>query len=608
MAEVGVESAVLESSANGKVEVPTEVQGEAVMESQPFDGNGTETERVLEEANEPEEETSEEAGKEVAVKEAEENGNDEDENPGDGDEEKVKGDEKNNEGKVPKKRGRGRVSAGAKKVKVIEDEKENKQGQEETPKESKKRKIKELSTPTLDRPSRERKTIERFVASNEKESVKEFTIEKGRGTQLKDIPNVVYKLSKRSRADESVRLLHAVLYGKRGKAFHLKNNILQFSGYVWGENEEKLKGKVKEKLEKYNKENLLNLCDLLDIHVAKTSNKKEEIVAKLIEFLESPHVTTDVLLVEKVQTLKAKKRKRKSKGTPGKTRGRTPGKSPRKKQKKSVISKEGRNEEEEEGEEDDVEGENENESDSLEGEDDPPESEKVAEEVDEEEEEEEDDEDYVQKKKDLKRSSKKASKRKKSNENAGKKKSESKSIETSPRKALRSPKVSTAKDLSGDNADSSPHSSPTSKVFSRKNKKEKIEVDKTPVADDKKQSRKRANASVAKSNTKEKEGKNKAKGKSSKSDPSDDDIRSAISDILQGVDFNTATFTDILKQLAGKFDIDFSEKKAYLKNMIQEELSKLAEGDDEEDHSMAAEENIEKDESEELAGQVVEAQ
>lgn len=173
---------------------------------------------------------------------------------------------------------------------------------------------------------------------------------------------------------------------------------------------------------------------------------------------------------------------------------------------------------------------------------------------------------------------------------------------------MRSPKGSTAKDLSGDNVDSSPHSSPSSKVFSRKNKKEKSEVDKTPVADDKKQSRKRTNASVAKSNTKEKEGKNKAKGKSTKSDPSDDDIRSAISDILQGVDFNTATFSDILKQLVGKFDIDFSEKKAYLKNMIHEELNKLAEGDDEEDHSMAAEENIEKDESEEQAGQVVEAQ
>lgn len=604
MAEVGVESAVPESSANGKVEVPTEVQDVAVTESQ---GNGTETERVLEEASEPEGETNAKAVKEDAVKGAEDNGNDEDTSAGDGGEEKIKADEKS-EGKVPKKRGRGRVSTDAKKSKAVEDERESKQGQEETPKESKKRKIRELSTPTLDRPSRERKTIERFVASNEKENVKEFTIEKGRGTLLKDIPNVVYKLSKRSRADENVRLLHAVLYGKRGKAFQLKNNILQFSGYVWGDNEEKLKGKVKEKLEKYNKENLLNLCDLLDIHVAKTSNKKEEIVAKLIEFLEAPHVTTDVLLEEKVQTLKAKKRKRKSKGTPGKSRGRTPGKSPGKKQKKSAVSKEERrNEEEEEGEEDDMEGENENDNESSGGEEEE-EEDKVAEEVAEEEEEEDDDEDYGQKKKGQKRSSKKRSNRKKSNDNAGKKKSELKGIETSPRKALRSPKGSTAKDLSGDNVDSSPHSSPSSKVFSRKNKKEKSEVDKTPVADDKKQSRKRTNASVAKSNTKEKEGKNKAKGKSTKSDPSDDDIRSAISDILQGVDFNTATFSDILKQLVGKFDIDFSEKKAYLKNMIHEELNKLAEGDDEEDHSMAAEENIEKDESEEQAGQVVEAQ
>lgn len=109
----------------------------------------------------------------------------------------------------------------------------------------------------------------------------------------------------------------------------------------------------------------------------------------------------------------------------------------------------------------------------------------------------------------------------------------------------------------------------------KEEQKEKSEVDKTPIADDKKHSRKRANALVAKSNTKEKEGKNKAKGKSTKSDTSDDDRRSAISDILQRVDFNTTTFTNILKQLVGKFDIDFSEKKAYLKNMIHEELSKL---------------------------------
>jgi hypothetical protein len=58
----------------------------------------------------------------------------------------------------------------------------------------------------------------------------------------------------------------------------------------------------------------------------------------------------------------------------------------------------------------------------------------------------------------------------------------------------------------------------------------------------------------------------------------------------------------------GKFDIDFSERNAYLKTIIQEELSKLTKGDDQEDHSMAAEESTEKDESEELTGQVVQAQ
>jgi hypothetical protein len=143
----------------------------------------------------------------------------------------------------------------------------------------------------------------------------------------------------------------------------------------------------------------------------------------------------------------------------------------------------------------------------VESEDDSPENDKVAEELEGEsdEEEEENDEDYVQKKDGLKRSSKKGSKRKKSNENAGRKKIESKVMETSPRKALTSPsKGSIVKDLSGGNEDSRIHNRPTSKVFSRKNIKEKSEVDKRPIALDKKQGKKRANASVAKSNTKEK--------------------------------------------------------------------------------------------------------
>uniref|UniRef100_A0A1D1YH79 Dynein heavy chain-like protein PF11_0240 n=1 Tax=Anthurium amnicola TaxID=1678845 RepID=A0A1D1YH79_9ARAE len=55
------------------------------------------------------------------------------------------------------------------------------------------RKVKEmLRTPTassIDRPVRERKTVERLVEVVEKEPAKGFLIEKGHGTPLKDIPN-----------------------------------------------------------------------------------------------------------------------------------------------------------------------------------------------------------------------------------------------------------------------------------------------------------------------------------------------------------------------------------------------------------------------------------
>jgi hypothetical protein len=57
--------------------------------------------------------------------------------------------------------------------------------------------------------------------------------------------------------------------------------------------------KVKEKFEKINKEKLLEFCDLFDISVAKATTKKEDIVTKLVEFLEKPHATTDVLVNEK---------------------------------------------------------------------------------------------------------------------------------------------------------------------------------------------------------------------------------------------------------------------------------------------------------------------
>ncbi|XP_020208309.1 zinc finger and BTB domain-containing protein 47-like [Cajanus cajan] len=64
----------------------------------------------------------------------------------------------------------------------------------ETPKKSKASEKKDPVTPASERPTRERKTVERYSVPSPAKSArssasKGFTIEKGRGTQLKDIPN-----------------------------------------------------------------------------------------------------------------------------------------------------------------------------------------------------------------------------------------------------------------------------------------------------------------------------------------------------------------------------------------------------------------------------------
>jgi uncharacterized membrane protein len=53
----------------------------------------------------------------------------------------------------------------------------------------------------------------------------------------------------------------------------LKQHILQFSGYVWTENKEKERARVKDKLERYTKEGLVLLIDVLDLHLPRTGKK-----------------------------------------------------------------------------------------------------------------------------------------------------------------------------------------------------------------------------------------------------------------------------------------------------------------------------------------------
>ncbi|KAJ4980899.1 hypothetical protein NE237_031736 [Protea cynaroides] len=389
---------------------------------------------------------------------------------------------------------------------------------------------KEASTPmvsSIDRPVRERKSVERLVVSIEKGPAKGFRIEKGQGTPLKEIPNVAYKLS-RKKTDETFKSLYMILFGRRGKASDVKKNISQFSGFVWHENEDKQRMKLKEKFDKCFKEKLLEFCDVLDISVVKTTTKKEDIVVKLIDFLAAPHATTDVLLAEKEQPSKVRKRKRSVKGTASKSGGASAKRSLGKRRMSGDTLKEqdkrsARDTGDESSEEDDDENDN-----GV-----PDATQEILNHSENEDKEDESVEESEEDTRKRKRGSKKSSSKK---ESAGKtimkKHTTSRKVtQTTPPK--KTPIKSSSKHSKVDDiSDKSP------RVFSRKKKIETKKKTSTP----------------AKSATKEKAGlkvvKGKDKSREEEPGPSEDELRNAICEILKEVDFNTATFTDILKLLA----------------------------------------------------------
>ncbi|XP_050375950.1 DEK domain-containing chromatin-associated protein 1-like [Argentina anserina] len=432
---------------------------------------------------------------------------------------------------------------------------------------------KEPVTPVSERPTRERKVVERYSApeTGRSSATKPLSIEKGPGTQLKDIPNVAFKLSKR-KPDDNLQLLHTILFGKKAKSHALKRNIVQFSGYVWAENEqEKQRTRVKEKLDKCVKEKLMDFCDVLNIQINKAGTKKEELSVKLLEFLESPHATTDVLLAEKEKEQKGQKRKKKV--TPSKTAGSGDGspETPAKKQKDTSSAQ--KNEETTKDEEDvlDDKVEPSDSKDDLEGDDD----EKMNEENDHGDKSDEDEDDLKGQVASPKRSSKdvKESSRAKTGGKStpAKKKTTPKSVKTttdSEKKPRSSKRGATDVDgASGSKAKGS--------VKKQKNEKESPKDSKT-----KSTSKKQSSKSPAKVPAKD-----QVKGKTSKkakAEPTKEDVHAVIVDILKEVDFNTATLSDILKQLGTHFGIDLMHRKAEVKDIITDVINNMTDEDEDE--------------------------
>lgn len=463
------------------------------------------------------------------------------------------------------------------KVKVKERSKET----PNTTKKSKKNAAlekKDPVTPASERPTRERKTVERFsvpspAKSGRSSASKGFTIEKGRGTQLKDIPNVAFKLSKR-KADDNLHMLHTLLFGKKGKAHNLKRNIGQFSGYVWTENEDKQRTKIKERIDKFVKEKLLYFCDVLNIQINKANAKKEELSAKLLEFLESPHATTDILLADIEQ--KGKKRSRKS--APSKSPGEASTETPAKKQKQTSQS--GKKQKESSDDDEDKAEISDAKDDSQDDEDVPAPNNESDEEESKSEEEEE-------KPKSRKRTSNKAVKESSVGKTGDRTSSVKKTSVKDAKSIEKTPKKTSKKTVAEHDSASASISKPKQPA-SKKQKTASEKQDAKGKAASKKQTDKSSKALV------KDQGKSKG-NKKAKTEPTKHDMHAVVVDILKEVDFNTATLSDILRQLGTHFGMDLMHRKAEVKDIITDVINNMSDEEDEEEAENDDDDDADKD-------------
>nr|CAD1832330.1 unnamed protein product [Ananas comosus var. bracteatus] len=380
-----------------------------------------------------------------------------------------------------------------------------------------------------DRPVRERRTVDRLVNAVEKRPTKTFFIEKGRGTPLKEIPNGI---------DSVFCSLSFYLVAD------CKSHVLQFSGFVWRDDEDKEKAKVKERLHQYNKDTLLMLCNLFDLPAAKINTRKGKLVASLLDFLEAPQAITDVAHSGKEQNRKRKRVASKSSGS-GRRKG----------SKKGDMSDDSSetdlgNSSETNGEEE------ENDETNLADEDDGmnyPESEEKNNESDQNgDNNEESQEDNSEKNKPSEKGASAGTE--KPNSNMSFIKTPLPTTAKCPTKSA-SPKQAKA----GDSNDTDGQSPKSKTVDTSKDK------------------------ATAKEDNKEKSaGKEMAEGQSKSGmkvyGPTKERVRKAICHILEyRVNYNTATFNDILKELEVHFDRDLSSRKNAIKLMVEEEVVRLSE-------------------------------
>mmetsp|Transcript_9298 Transcript_9298/g.27947 ORF Transcript_9298/g.27947 Transcript_9298/m.27947 type:complete len:475 (+) Transcript_9298:188-1612(+) len=166
---------------------------------------------------------------------------------------------------------------------------------------------------------RERKQVEAFKPAEAKEVAK-FTVQQGKGTKLRDIPNVHFLMDKIKGSDEVMEVLHTVMFKRKGQDKARKRNVLDFSGFTWDtDSKEAERSKATAKLDKLKIDMLHRLLDVFELpRGSGEDGKKIAKVERVMSWLEAPTASDKKSLADKAAKKKTGSAKKAAKKTSGK--------------------------------------------------------------------------------------------------------------------------------------------------------------------------------------------------------------------------------------------------------------------------------------------------
>jgi hypothetical protein len=137
------------------------------------------------------------------------------------------------------------------------------------------------------RGARERKAPETFKVEVPEKA--EFVIQKGKGKPIGELPDVCAMLEKHKGRDDVLQQMHTVAFGKKGPMAKVKAHLREFSGFPFAADARE--AELAKRTAFLGKRSTDELKQLLSVCCLERSGKKEELVARLVDFFDKPAAT-----------------------------------------------------------------------------------------------------------------------------------------------------------------------------------------------------------------------------------------------------------------------------------------------------------------------------